>query len=139
MRNILIIYYFAINQKYSKIIFQYDSLAIFAGNTQKQACPHPPPPPPPHTNQQLYHLSLFATKLECCYIYYFGPFIYLSQLSYKSHHLKRDLDKVVIHIAQKRTWSPLAVESPFLCYLTFLLLVRTCIFSFAAAGTFLSL
>ena len=38
--NILIIYYFAITQKYSKIVFEYESLAIFAGNAQK--CPHPP-------------------------------------------------------------------------------------------------
>ena len=38
MRNILIIYYFAITQKYPKIVFEYESLAIFAGNTQKYSC-----------------------------------------------------------------------------------------------------
>ena len=27
---------------YSKIVFEYESLAIFAGNTQKYSCPSPP-------------------------------------------------------------------------------------------------
>ena len=35
MQKILIIYYFAITQKYSKIVFENENLAIFAGNTQK--------------------------------------------------------------------------------------------------------
>ena len=37
----MIIYYFAITQKYSKIVFEYESLAIFAGNTQKYSCSLP--------------------------------------------------------------------------------------------------
>ena len=39
MQNILIIYYFAISQKFSKIVFENENLAIFAGNSQKFSCP----------------------------------------------------------------------------------------------------
>ena len=34
LRNILMIYYFAITQKFSQIVFEYESLANFAGNTK---------------------------------------------------------------------------------------------------------
>ena len=43
MQNILIIYYFAISQKFSKIVFENENLAIFVGNSQKFSCPPPPP------------------------------------------------------------------------------------------------
>ena len=35
------IYYFAITQKFSQIVFEYESLANFAGNTKNT---HAPPP-----------------------------------------------------------------------------------------------
>ena len=78
------ILFYQITQKYSKIMFEYDSLAIFPGNTQKFSCPTPPPPPrynssvavpdPKFWNYIPYHLntilSLYSFKWQltnlCC-------------------------------------------------------------------------
>ena len=95
MQNILIIYYFSYSN--SKIVFEYESLDIFAGNTQKYSCP----PPPPLLRSSIYMLKYYIlslpTFLKSCILYKF--YSYSHYTTYILGALSKDREKAIKQFA----------------------------------------